>query len=381
MNKMLRRNSQHRYSRRTIIPCTYNILYSPNGQTSSNHYRARVSIFLFLFATLALSLTIRIYKNIEFATFKDFQSSENSFYGDRNVSQEAELTICLITSDFRGLPFAGGTATAFELLAKALQKERKFRVVFVAAPLPSHWRYRANALKLHQSSSFKFVFLGKEWQPWKMVDTYPWERAGMAVMNWLLADEEGCSIVHIHEWGGLAAPLGVFHRFAGFRQGISIVVQEHGGHRWSTQLVIRNEDAIHLRIDAAERTAVELADAVTAPSAHMLDWYADRGWIYPNIAEVLPNVLDTTLNEPQGPTEHPIWQLIFFGRLETRKGLVGHFLSFVVFLRYSILLKLCRKWLFTLHSSINYIELAFISLRVVSLDELGCVTVRWLVLL
>ena len=301
---------------------------SPRFQNSHAHHRRRyrtaawmATISLFA-ATLALTLSIKTYKKAQFKTLNDITTDNSQSEKNQRVWIEGETTVCLVSSDFRGLPNAAGTATSFELLAEALQEDPRFRVVLVGAPIPSQWKYQADAIAAHETSSFEFVFLGEDWQPWRMTDTYPWERAGMAVMNWLLADDQGCDIVHVHEWGGLGAPLGVFHRFKGFRPGVPVVVQEHGGHRWSTQLVIPEENAIHLRIDAAEKTAIELADAITAPSSHMLNWYADRGWLYPRVAEVIPNVLDTEWTEPAEPRERPIWQLIFFGRLEARKGLV-----------------------------------------------------------
>lgn len=286
------------------------------------HTAARIAMVSLLAATLALSLLVKNLKKAHVDGLEIFSSDMRQILQNQKIMSEGEMTVCLISNDFRGLPNAAGTATAFELLAKALQDDPRFRVVFVAAPMRNQWQYEAEATSAHELSSFKFVFLGEEWQPWRMTDTYPWESAGMAVMNWLLADQEGCSIVHLHEWGGLAAPSVVFSRFGGFKPGVPMVVQEHGGHRWSTQLVIPEEDPIHLRIDAAEKTAIELADAITSPSSHMLNWYADRGWSYPRVAEVVPNVLDTKVDEPTGPIERPVWQLIFFGRLEIRKGLV-----------------------------------------------------------
>ena len=73
----------------------------------------------------------------------------------------------------------------------------------------------------------------------------------------------------VHEWGGAFTDLLTFHHFGGFRPGLEVVLQQHGGHFWSTQDEARPADMVSLRIDAREKLAIELADAVVAPTRYM----------------------------------------------------------------------------------------------------------------
>ena len=145
-----------------------------------------------------------------------------------------------------------------------------------------------------------------------------------------------------------------FHHFGGFRPGLAVVVQQHGGHFWSTQDEARPADMVSLRIDAREKLGMELTDAVVAPTRYMcvgwcvrgrasthctrvraetpspsvtavrsFDWYAQRGWHVPNTTAILPNVMGAMgASAPAHPQTKKVWRLAFFGRLEERKGLV-----------------------------------------------------------
>jgi len=74
-----------------------------------------------------------------------------------------------------------------------------------------------------------------------------------------------------------------------------------------------------------ERRSIELADAVISPSAYLLDWLRAHKVRLPKHHKVWPNMLAQTeasatlpvRRAPRVPT-----QLVFFGRLEYRKGLI-----------------------------------------------------------
>jgi O-antigen biosynthesis protein len=83
--------------------------------------------------------------------------------------------------------------------------------------------------------------------------------------------------------------------------------------------------------DFLERRCVEQADVVISPSAYMLDWVRNHGWELPARAHVQQYVRSRSVRGAE-PTESPsrdgdgsrggaIDELVFFGRLEVRKGL------------------------------------------------------------
>jgi O-antigen biosynthesis protein len=72
----------------------------------------------------------------------------------------------------------------------------------------------------------------------------------------------------------------------------------------------------------AERYTVQNSDHVVSPSAYMVDWVRQRGWVLPNSTHVLGlPYLPTPHNVvKQAGIHQPIRKLVYFGRLETRKG-------------------------------------------------------------
>ncbi len=77
-----------------------------------------------------------------------------------------------------------------------------------------------------------------------------------------------------------------------------------------------------LTIDALEKESARLADRVIAPSRHMAEWASSR-WGLEATSAVIPYCFDPSLAQPAEPVTHagPFRHLVFFGRLETRKGL------------------------------------------------------------
>jgi glycosyltransferase involved in cell wall biosynthesis/predicted O-methyltransferase YrrM len=77
-----------------------------------------------------------------------------------------------------------------------------------------------------------------------------------------------------------------------------------------------------LYVDFLERESARLADYVIAPSRHMAEW-ADRHWALDTPPAVIPYCYDQAIERPAERIRHagPFTQLVFFGRLETRKGL------------------------------------------------------------
>jgi glycosyltransferase involved in cell wall biosynthesis len=69
-----------------------------------------------------------------------------------------------------------------------------------------------------------------------------------------------------------------------------------------------------------ERYSVEHCDTLVSPSQYMLDWSATDVESLPEKQHVLPYLFDPALSKT-GPRE-AVRELIFFGRLEQRKGLI-----------------------------------------------------------
>lgn len=178
------------------------------------------------------------------------------------------VNVCLITADFWGLPTAGGTATAFELLARSLAKDERLNVTLVGATDSCSSRQGFQQMHQDTKKNLHFEFACKDDIGYSLTVTHVLEATGLAALSWLEHHGTKCDILHGHEWGGLMAPILTKHHY-GYMDKITVSIQQHGGNLWSTQNTIRPKDVVNLRIDSVEKVATELADVIVAPTEYM----------------------------------------------------------------------------------------------------------------
>jgi glycosyltransferase involved in cell wall biosynthesis/GT2 family glycosyltransferase len=142
---------------------------------------------------------------------------------------------------------------------------------------------------------------------------------------WLKEHQREFDIIHFPECQGLG-----FYSLLAKRQGLAFgdttfVISAHGPTFWvkeGSQDYIRNLG--ELEIDFMERVSVSAADVVTSPSQYLLAWMQQNGWELPERTYVAPYVLPQGLRSEKlapRPGRNEIREIVFFGRLEIRKGL------------------------------------------------------------
>jgi glycosyltransferase involved in cell wall biosynthesis/predicted O-methyltransferase YrrM len=103
---------------------------------------------------------------------------------------------------------------------------------------------------------------------------------------------------------------------------VPTAVTLHSCRQWIYQGMQRVQvSADDVAVDFLERESARLADFLIAPSRHMAAWAAEE-WRLPAPATVIPYCYETG-HASAGRVTHagPFEHLVFFGRLETRKGL------------------------------------------------------------
>jgi glycosyltransferase involved in cell wall biosynthesis/GT2 family glycosyltransferase len=141
---------------------------------------------------------------------------------------------------------------------------------------------------------------------------------------WLKEHQRDFDIIHFPECQGLG-----FYSLLAKRQGLAFgdstfVVGTHGPTFWvkeGSHDYIRNLG--ELEIDFMERASVSAADVVVSPSQYLLNWMQQNGWELPEQTYVAPYILPkSVLSEDAAPQKQKeIREIVFFGRLEIRKGL------------------------------------------------------------
>ncbi len=141
---------------------------------------------------------------------------------------------------------------------------------------------------------------------------------------WLKDHQDNFNIIHFPECQGLG-----FYTLLAKRQGlafrnVTFVIGTHGPTFWvkeGSQDYIRNLG--ELEIDFMERTSVAAADVVVSPSQYLLGWMKKNGWELPAQTYVAPYLrpYGKLFENPAPPKKNDIREIVFFGRLEARKGL------------------------------------------------------------
>ena len=244
--------------------------------------------------------------------------------GRRASSQPLRLLI--VTPDVHGPIRNGGIGTAFAALAGEAAR-RGFEVAVLYAlgrhsetePI-DHWvahyaRLGVELIPLDDSQ------LGD--QP--RIDAPHYRRLAWGVHHWLQQHQDHYDCAIFPEWMGLA-----YYVLLAKGQGLAyrnlpVLINTHSPESWAMEGNRRlPEWPDDVDRDFMERECVRRADLLISPSQYMLDWMRSHQWQLSERRVVLPNLMPLHLQQApdqQVQPPQPIRRVVFFGRLEPRKGL------------------------------------------------------------
>ena len=222
------------------------------------------------------------------------------------------LNICIVTADIVGPIRNGGIGTAYYNLALALVKAGHRVTVLYALG-----RYCENRTVAHWERHYRRAGVTFVPVPPTGVDGHSSIRMAHAAYEWI--KPRHFDVVHCHEWRGVG-----FYIALGKRQGLCLkdavlCVGAHSPVLWCLEGMNELADAEALEVDYMERQSVALADVLWTPSRHMRRWLEAQGWTLPRRIVQEPYIL-LGLTPSAAGSARPGSELVFFGRLETRKG-------------------------------------------------------------
>ena len=235
--------------------------------------------------------------------------------------------VCIATPDILGPIKNGGIGTAYHHMARQLAGWGHEAVIAYVNANAGDTRSMAETAVFY--AEFGVTFEAIVPRPVAETELAQVPAPGWALLEWLRMQERPFDIVHVPDWHGLgygallAKSLGLAFGETHF------VVMGHAPSLWATegsrQLVSTERE---LGWVFMERRCMELADTAICVSAHLLGWMREAGYALPARSFVWPNVFPAPDPSPEAAAARSardgarLEEVVFFGRLEPRKGLV-----------------------------------------------------------
>jgi glycosyltransferase involved in cell wall biosynthesis/GT2 family glycosyltransferase len=235
--------------------------------------------------------------------------------------------ICIVANELNHVFRNGGIGTHNWLLAETLAEAGwKVHVLYCGpVEVPGEWG------QCHELLSRRGIGLSR-------LEDYPGppeDAAGCGVAGWIgnhslqvlraleaLDASEHFELIEFAEWTGYGFRAVQARRMGSALTQARIIVKLHSSTQWCREgnrwWMTGADDLIR---DYFERYSFEQADHQIAPCAYMLDYARSIGWNVRADAHVVANCFPNAEVQPGVMSEHESPELVFFGRLEARKGL------------------------------------------------------------
>jgi glycosyltransferase involved in cell wall biosynthesis len=237
------------------------------------------------------------------------------------------LKVCIVSNGILGPIRNGGIATLYMGLAETLVEAGHDVTYLYTAGDFTEARPVEEWVEHYRERGIRLVPLPEPKQ--RVLNSFNL-RTAYATYLWLQQNDQ-FDVIHFHEWQGHA-----FYSLLAKRQGLAfsrttLCVSTHSPTCWNKQ---GNHEYLNqvqdLETDYLERQSLWLADILISSSQYMLNWVSGQGWRLPKHCHVQPNVLPPTAiarlgidldRRTSGAGPAKIEEIVFFGRLEGRKGL------------------------------------------------------------
>lgn len=241
-----------------------------------------------------------------------------SLPGIAHASGKRLLKVCVVTSEILGPVKNGGIGTATSALIDNLagnghQVSILYTLVQSGEPecVERHWSHWVETLAARKITLTHIPHEG---------GYRDWLRKSWLVKQHLAENDYDVVYFNEHHGSGYYTLAAKRAGLAPFKDRIHCVIT-HGSIEW----VFNTNDqrlnkATDLEMIGVERRSVEWADVVIGPSQYLLREYQSYGWTLPVHTYRQPYAFPMGAKRPVRE-RRPVRELVFFGRLETRKGL------------------------------------------------------------
>src|SRR5262249_46663268 len=245
--------------------------------------------------------------------------SEQELLGAQGSDRRAGRKVCLVTGELEGPFYNGGVGTQNRALAIALRGlgydvDILYTQVNRGTPFCLRGSFADHVTAFH-GLGIRLICIDNE------EESTNWHARSFVALQHLLRHRY--ELVFFDDMLGTAYyPLLARRTGAPELRNTRMCITVHGSVEWAAelnQIPVTHFDGLPLM--EMERRSIELADAVRAGSAYLLRKYQGYGWTIPDSFIVLPNFVSGEAAAVQPLRRVPVKEIVFFGRLETRKGL------------------------------------------------------------
>jgi GT2 family glycosyltransferase/tetratricopeptide (TPR) repeat protein/glycosyltransferase involved in cell wall biosynthesis len=237
-----------------------------------------------------------------------------------NTGSKRPLKVCIASREFVGPIRNGGIGTAYTAMGHALAAAGHQVTLFYTQGRKCENGTIAHWEDVYRKQNLQFV--ARPSDPKLRIDSPPHVVSSYETYRWLKTQQ--FDLVHFPEWGADA-----YYSLLAKHQGIAFAATLFciGTHSPTAWLKEANSEFYsqpqEIELDFMERRCIALADFVIAPCQYMLEWMLEHGFALPAQSFVQQNILPASArrNAPAGSGSQPVSEIVFFGRLETRKGI------------------------------------------------------------
>lgn len=228
--------------------------------------------------------------------------------------------VAIVTTDIKGVIKCGGVGTSNAALAETLVAAGHEVTIFFAPATALSRQWIVDWQLEYSSKGIRLELIPEP--------SIPLEGHAPMMLSYAIylhMKEMEFEIIHFSDMHGVG-----FYCLLAKKQGLAfqnslLCVEAHGPSNWhkegNNELPGSPEDLTYFHL---ERKSVEYADVLFSPSSSMLRWLQSTGWKLPSQVEVMSFPYPPLAK--QGELEYlgrrsQLDEIVFFGRLETRKGL------------------------------------------------------------
>jgi glycosyltransferase involved in cell wall biosynthesis len=240
-------------------------------------------------------------------------------------AKPARRRVCLVTTEFQGLFKNGGIGTANTGLAFTLALAGfEVTVAFADADEKGPRVREGNFPELKETYGQLGITL--DFVPASRFITNAFDDPRSAsYCVYLYLKQHEFDVVYFNDCGGHGYYSLLAKRVGVFRNAPLMYVVAHGPQEWVLELnSLRYWNRSPVISAFMERRSAALADALISPSQYLVDWMTSHGWAMPAEVMVIQNIVrlpDSIVPSAGDSKSAAITEIVFFGRLEVRKGL------------------------------------------------------------